>query len=219
MAEDKNIIEENLTGLDKLQQTYEENGTLINGVVIGLLLLILAGLFYSKWYKPNQELKAQSALYMGQFYFEQDSFQTALNEGVLDVAENYGGTKAGNVSQYMAGICYYNLGNYANAEYYLNKFCPCPDDVLGGLALSSLADSQMELGSVEKALKNYKKSAEITDNAATAPVLLLKAGLAHETYSKYSDAKKFYQEIKDNYPESDQFTDIEKYLGRVEAKM
>ena len=219
MAEDKNLVEENLTGLDKLQNTYENHATAINAGVIGILLVILGFLVYNSWWMPKQELAAKNAIFQAQHYFEQDSFQKSLDNGILMVANKYGSTNTGNLAKYYAGAAYYNLGDYANSAKFLSKYCTCKDGVIGGIALSTLADAQMELGETSKALKNYAKSATLSDNEASAPVLLLKAGLAHELNGKYAEAKKFYQEIKTDFPNSTEATDVEKYLGRVEASL
>jgi TolA-binding protein len=46
---------------------------------------------------------------------------------------------------------------------------------------------------------------------------LLKAGLANEKQGKKDEAKKIYEKVRDNYPNSDEGRDIEKYIARVSA--
>jgi TolA-binding protein len=218
MAEEKNTPEVELTGLDKLQDTYEKNANTIN-IGLVLLLLVVGGLvYYLKVAQPKAEITAQEALFEAQLYFEQDSFQRALNSGLLEVAQKHGRTKAGRLAHYYAGISYFHLGDYNNAAYYLSRF-KTDNDVLRAIAASALADAQMETGDAASALKNYKVSATATKNEAVAPVMLFKAALAHEQQGKTQEAINFFKEIKEKYPNSPQGTDIDKYLGRVEAKL
>lgn len=218
MAKEINAPEETLTGLDKLQLVYEKNSTFINGGIIAVLALVLGLLYYTKVMQPKAEAAAQEAIFQAQYYFENDEYQMALDNGLLEVAKKYGSTKAGKLAHYYAGISYFNLGDYSSAIFYLKKF-KSADELLNALALGALADAQMETNDVSNALSNYKKAANTTNNEAIAPVLLFKAGLAHELNGKIKEAKDFYTDIKTNYPSSEQAMDIDKYLGRVEAAL
>lgn len=219
MAAEKTPIEEtNLSGIDKLQQTYEQNASAINIGLITVLVLVAGLLYYVKVLQPQKEIQAQEAIFQAQYYFEQDSFQMALNNGLIDVASNYGGTKAGKLANYYAGISYFNLGDFNSAIFYLKKF-KSDDHLLNALALGALADAQMETGDTESALANYKKSTSTTNNKTIAPILLYKAALAHEKNGKNQEAYNFFKEIKETYPNSDQARDIEKYIGRVKASL
>lgn len=218
MAKEINAPEETLTGLDKLQQVYEKNSTFINGGIVAVLALVLGLLYYTKVMQPKAEAAAQEALFQAQYFFENDEYQLALDSGLLEVSKNYGNTKAGKLAHYYAGISYFNLGDYKSAIFYLKKF-KSADELLNALAFGALADAQMETNDVSNALSNYKKAANTTQNEAIAPLLLFKAGLAHELNGKKKEAKDFYNDIKTNYPTSEQAIDIDKYLGRVEAAL
>ena len=67
----------------------------------------------------------------------QDSCLLSLNSadgkyGMLDIADTYSGTNAGNLANYYAGMAYLNMKDYVNAIEYLNAF-ESTDDVLGQL--------------------------------------------------------------------------------------
>ena len=47
---------------------------------------------------------------------------------------------------------------------------------------------------------------------------LLKAGVTCEELGDDTRALAFYQQIKDNYPQSMEAYDIDKYISRIEAK-
>lgn len=218
--QDQNLVE--LSQLDKLQNWYEENANIANIVVGVVLLLVLAVIAYKNWYQPKQELAAQNAIFKAQHWFEQDSIAKALNDpsnGFLTVASDFGGTKTGNLANYYAGLSYYNLGDFANAETYLSKFNPKGDEILGGLAIATLADAQMENNKQDAALKNYKKAAEFSENEASTPFLLLKAGMAYDYSGKSKEALGFFTKLKNNYPASSEASEADKYIGKIEATL
>lgn len=211
-----------LSALDKLQNWYERNGKIFNIAVIAILALVLLVLAYTNYYKPKRELAAQNAIYKAQFWFENDSINKALNDpinGFLSVADEYGSTKAGNLAKFYAGLCYFQLEDYANAETYLSKFKPNNDGITGGLAIATLADAQMENGKQDLALKNYKKAVELNDNQASTPFLLLKAGMAYDYAGKSKEALSFFETLKNNFPTSSEANEATKYIGKLEANM
>lgn len=209
-----------LSQLDKLQNWYETNGKNVNIALLVIFSLILLVIAYKNIYQPKQEAAAQDLLFKSQFWFEQDSIAKALNDpinGFLAVADSYGRTKAGNLAKYYAGLSYYQLGDFANAEKYLAKFCTSHDEILGGLAIATLADAQMENGDQEAALKNYKKAANFSENEASAPYLLLKAGLAFDYAGKQKDALEFFTKIESLYPTSTEASEAVKFIAKLEA--
>lgn len=221
MAAQKNDGAE-LSQLDKLQNWYEANGKMVNIVVLVVLSLILLLIAYKNIYQPKQEAAAKEMIFKAQHWFDQDSIAKALNDpfnGFLVVADSYGRTKAGNIAKYSAGLCYYELGDFANAEKYLAKFCPDHDEVLGGLAIATLADAQMENGKQDAALKNYKKAANFSDNEASTPFLLLKAGLAYDYTGNNKEALAFFTKLEDNFPNSSEANQAAKYIAKAEAGM
>jgi TolA-binding protein len=184
--------------------------------------LILLAIAYSKVYKPKEEIAAQDMLFKAQYWFDQDSIAKSLNDpsnGFLAVADQYGSTKAGNLAKYYAGLTYYELGDFPNAEKYLAKFNPKYDEIIGGLAIAALADAQMENGDKNGALKNYKKAANFSDNEASAPFLLFKAGLACEHAGEAKDALTFFSKIESEFPNSNEAGEAKKYIAKVAAGM
>ena len=224
---DTNIEFEEINGIstptnevESLQHFFEKNKNLILGGLGLFLVIIIGGYYYKNIYMPKAEMSANNDMFDAQYYFEKDSFALALNSdgGFLDVINNHGNTKAANLANYYAGLCYYNLANYSEAITYLNAY-KTKDEILGAMALGVLADAQMENGDTDAALISYKKSATFSDNEASAPYLLKKAGVAFENNGNSQQALYFYTEIKTSFPQSEIARDIEKYIGRVEAKL
>lgn len=225
MSEEKSkhaTIHPELSQLEKLQKWYEQNSKNINIAAGAVLSVILLAVLYFGLYKPHREKLAQDAIFKAQYWFENDSIALSLNDpsnGFLAVADQYGSTKAGNLAKYYAGLAYYELADYANAEKYLAKFCPKNDQILGSLAIATLADAQMENGNQAAALKNYKKAANSAKNEATGPFLLFKAGLAFDYAGQKEDALEMFTKLIEEYPLSQEAVDAEKYISKAQAGM
>lgn len=210
----------NDNGIEKLQHFFETNKNVILGGLVVLLLVVVGGYYYMNILKPKAEMTANNEMFDAQYYFEKDSFALALNAegGFLDIIDNHGSTKAGNLAQYYAGLCYFNLANYPEAIDHLSSY-KTSDEILGAMALGVLGDAQMENGDVAAALASYKKAANFSNNEASAPYLLKKAGIAFENNGNAKQAVDYYTKIKNSFPQSEIARDIEKYIGRAEAKL
>lgn len=224
MAEE--IENEVTTGGFNLENFIEEKKKplMIGGGILAVVLIAVIYIF-GKW-MPDRELKAQNDIYMAQFAFDKDSFNIALNggktsegkpfKGFLAVANDYGMTHTAKLANLYAGICYLNLKKYQEAVTYLDKG-NVSDPVLGAIRLNDMGDAYSEMGKMDDAIGYYEKAAAYSDNEKFAPLFLLKAGMAYEKQKKLADAKKTYEKIRDQYPNSDEGRDIEKYIIRVSA--
>lgn len=225
MAEETEILDESPKSFN-LERFAEENkkGLAIGGGVLAVVILVVVFIF-AKWL-PERELKAQNDIYMAQFAFAKDSFNLALNggktsdgksyKGFVQVASDYGWTTTGKLANLYAGICYLNMKKFPEAVTYLEKG-KVSDPILGALRLNDLGDAHAEMGKMDDAIGYYEKAAAYSDNDKFAPYYLFKAGMAYEKQNKLADAKKAYEKIRDQYPNSDEGRDIEKYIIRVSA--
>lgn len=222
MAEDLEETNEEIQDrIAQIEEYVEENPKVVFGVAGVVVVLIIALIYVFAKYLPDENLKAQKAIYMAEFAFAKDSFAMALNgnianKGFADIAGKYSWTKTGNLANYYAGICCLNLKKYDEAIKYLDKFSTS-DAILGALKLSATGDAYAETNRFDDAIKYYKKAASFSDNQNFTPYFLFKTGLAYEKQKKYADAKKLYEEIRDKYPMSDEGRDIEKYIARAGA--
>lgn len=202
---------------------YAENQKIILGVIAGLVLLVVGWFVYSNMIQQPKEEKAMAQMWMAQVQFEQDSFQVALENpgggysGFLQIIKDFGGTKAGNLSNYYAGVSYLNLGNYDAALSYLNDFNA--DGLLGPvMKFGALGDVYSELNQMDKARDFYKKAADASDNELLTPYYLKKLALLHETQSEVDKALEIYKTIKSKYPNSNEALSIDKYIARAESR-
>jgi tetratricopeptide (TPR) repeat protein len=211
-------VEEALTSTEK----YIENNKKMLGSILTVVLIVVIGfMLYNKYISTPKELEAQSAMFPAESYFEKDSFNLALNGmdgnvGFLEIIEEYGSTKAGNLAQYYAGVCYMHLGQYENAISHLDKY-KGKDIIFSSMALGLKGDAYIELGNIEDAANAYVKAAGKNENSFTSPMYLLKAAFAFEEIEKFDKAKEVYQKIRKDFFTSAESRDAERHLARVEA--
>lgn len=205
--------------LENLQNNYERNKKVINGIV-AVVLIAVAGFFgYRNLYQAPREQKASAAIAIAQRYFEMDSVNKALNgdgqnQGFLKVMKKYSGTSTANLCHYYAGICYLKMGDFKNAIKQLEDF-DGKGTVVGYIAYGSLGDAYMESGNVKKAIECYNKATGDKDNLISTPTYLYRAGLAYEQNNQPEEAKKAYLRIRDEYPQSPVARDMDKMLARL----
>ncbi len=207
------------SALTRSEQFIEDNQKKI--FIVAIAIIVIVGGFWGvkKLIFHPREKKAQSEMFFAQHYFEADSFKLALNgdgtnAGFLELIDDYGSTKAGELSHYYAGICYLNLGDFQNAISHLEKFST-KEEILSAMALGATGDAYLESGNQEKAIKLYKKAADVK-NEMSAPYFLMKLGMLYEETGKIDDAVKAYQTIKDEYQTSAEARQVDKYLTRAQ---
>ena len=180
---------------------------------------------YHTFIKAPKEIEAVAQMHKAEFAFQQDSFAKALNDpggdfpGFIDLASNYGSTKAGNLAHYYAGVSFLRLGNYDKAIKYLNRYS-AKESFTKAMKKGMLGDAYSELKNYDKAISNYKSAASASGDDMTAPYYLKKAGMLLEMQGKYSAALTQYKKIRDDFYTSPQGQagGIEKYIARVEGK-
>ena len=162
-------------------------------------------------------------MFVAEQYFETDSFNLALYgdgnySGFIEIIEDYGLTKAANLSQYYAGISYLRLGEYEDALDYLKKF-KAKDKMVAPIAEGAKGDACVELGEMENGLDYYMKAAAKSKNNFTTPVYLVKAAQVNEHLQEFEKALELYQQVKTDFPDYARNNNIDKYIARVQVKL
>jgi tetratricopeptide (TPR) repeat protein len=223
-------IEENPTGfqsvenaLSRTEQYIEENQKSLTIIILAIVVVVGGYLGYKKFYLEPSNREALTDMYIAEQYFEQDSFQLALNGdgqnfGFLEIIDEYGVTKSANLAHYYAGICYLRTGSYEEAIDHLEKF-DAEDIMIASVALGAIGDCYLELDNKEKAASFYLKAGARKKNSFTSPIYLKKAGMILEDLKQYDKALKAYQTIEKEYPDTDEGKQIEKYITALKIKM
>lgn len=205
----------------RLLLLYEDHRQLIYGVGIGLLALMLAAPGYM-YYQQQQAQQANQKL--GQILpaYEQGNLDEALNgsgqeAGLLTIADEYGGTDAGNLAAFYAASALYQQEKYDRALQYYQQFDK-GNDYIGASAYAAEASIYESRGEFDKAASTYEQAAAQYKNKLTAPRYLLKAGQAYEEAGNYSAAEAAYEKVKNKYDESDEAETVKRYLARVRSR-
>ncbi|PID90133.1 MAG: tetratricopeptide repeat protein [Bacteroidetes bacterium] len=208
--------------LSSTEQWIERNRKWLLISVVAVVAVVLGVIGYRNMVMAPREHDSQvQAIYATQ-QFHKDSFELALNGdgnglGFLQLIEDYPSTKIGNLAHYYAGVCYMELGQYEEALAQLKAY-EADDKMLAPIALGAAGDCLVELGKEEEGLSYYKKAAGYKENILTAPIYLMKQGILYERGEKWSEALAAYKTIKNDYPESQQARDIEKFISRAEQQ-
>ncbi len=200
-------------------------------IAVVAIIVIIAGIFvYMSQIAGPREDKASTMLGKGQTYFNNEMYDQALNGdgagyvGFAKIASDYSGTKAANLANLYAGLCYANLGKWAEAQKNLESFSSKGDQMISPAAEAALGDAYAHLKQLDKAVEAFKKAASMADSKADdntnnclSPTFLIKAGEILESQGKKSDALSIYQDIKKKYVNSMlvQSSEIDKYIERA----
>jgi tetratricopeptide (TPR) repeat protein len=211
------------SALTRTERFIEENQKSIIRAVTVLLALTAIFLGVKKFYLTPRDNEARSQMFVAEQYFETDSFNLALYgdgnySGFIEIIEDYGLTKAANLSQYYAGICYLRLGEYEDALNYLKKF-RSRDKMVAPVAEGAKGDAYVELGDMEKGVNYYLRAAGKSKNNFTTPIYLMKAAQVYEHLQEYSKALDLYTKIKSEFPDYARNNSIDKYIARLQVEL
>lgn len=195
--------------------------------VAAIVIAVCGYVTYTSFFAGPREEKASTALAKAQEAFGQGDYQKALNgdkaqEGFLAVADNYGGTDAANLAELYAGLCYANLGKWAEAVKYLDDFSSQGDAMISPAAMAALGNALAHTGDIDRAISTLKKAAAMADaeseegvNNSLSPTFLVQAARLLESQGKKDEALAIYKDVKEKYINSVAAQDIDKYIERV----
>lgn len=197
------------------------------GIVV---VLIVAAILYHNFVSVPNEEEASTALSRGQDYFNAEQFDKALNgdgagyAGFVAIASDYSSTDAGNLANLYAGLCYAQKQkpDWNKAVEYLEKYDASNDMLISPAAEGALGDAYANTNQLDKAVKAFKKAADMANsqaedgvNNSIAPRMLIKAGEILESQGKKDEALKIYQDVKKTYINSPAYQEIDKYIERA----
>ena len=205
--------------VSKTEKFFQENGKLLS-IICAAFVVVCALVFC--WFKFAYQPKvneAQGQMAVAEQNFRNADYQLALNGdgnalGFVQIIDEYG-KKAGKAVYFYAGVCELQLGEWEQAIKYLESY-KGKDTILAARATACIGDAYVGLEDYKKALGYFEKAAQ-ADNMYAAGYLL-KAGAVAEALGENDKALSFYKKIKDQYPQSIEAYDVDKYIGRMEVK-
>ncbi len=188
-------------------------------VTIAIVVIVAVGGYfgYQEWVTKPKNEKAAAAMMEMERFFQNGQYEEAvngdgLNQGALSIISQYGSTKSGNLAHYYAGMSFLQLGEYQQAIKHLDQYNAASGTTLQVLAEGAKGDAHLELGEEDKAIASYRKAAEYKDQIAS-PLFLYRVAMLLEAKDQNDEAVKYLLQIKEEYPESPQALEVEKYLA------
>lgn len=211
--------------MTKTELFFEENGKKITIAIFALFIFAALIFGYKSLVLDPAETNAADAIYSAQTLLESQTpdYQLALEgdatiNGFLDVAENYGSTKAGNLANHYAGVCYLKLGDEANALKYLKQYKAqdgVPAQIINAQNLGLQGDIAVNSQDYAGAIALYESAAAVSDNNFTTPMFLRKAGVAAIAAGNNAKATTLLENVVNKYPSSQEANTAAKYLGTI----
>lgn len=134
--------------------------------------------------------------------------------GLISIIDQYGSTATGNLAHYYAADAYFQLGEYDQALEEFEAYDK-EGNHLGAAALAGEAAVYAMRGENGEAGDLYRRAATIFTSDVTSPMYLLKAGQSYEAAGQMDDARRVYEQIRDDFATSQEARDIGFYLARV----
>lgn len=194
--------------------------------IIFIITIVGIYLFLKEFFFNPSEEKAMKELNYAQQYLYQGDIDKALNRknikinylGFSGISSKFPFTKAGNISKFYAGICYYKLGYYKESIKMMKSFS-AKDEIISSIKYGIIGDAFTQIKNQKEALKNYIIAANIRENEITTPLYYYKAALLNFYMRKYKKSQFFLKKIEKKYPFFLYKKNVEKYLMFIENKL
>jgi tetratricopeptide (TPR) repeat protein len=220
-AETKVTVENKNFGQTSSFVRENQKSLIFIGAAIVAMILIYAA--YQKFYMAPREVVASNQMHVAQEFWAKKDWDKAIKgdagyPGFEKIISDYSNTKAANLAYFYLGTAYLNKGEYQKAIDNLTDYRG-DDSMVAAEALGNTGDAYVELKDYDKAETYLKKAADKAKNKFLTPMFLKKLGLVYEATNDNKAADETYKKIKNDYPESPEFQNIEEYIARVEAKL
>ena len=217
----KQVAPQDIEAVTKTEAFFEKYQKQILYGICAIVVIAAAWIGYVQFLHNPKIQKSNEALAKCENYFNADNYDKALNGdgqgcvGFLQVAKEYGNTKAGNLAHLYAGICYAQTEKWEEAKDELEKFSTKDDAIISPASLGLLGNVYANLGQNDKAIEYFLKAAKKADNNSLSPNYLIQAGQLYEAQGKPQKALDCYREVKTKYLNSMAYQEIDKYIERL----
>jgi len=191
-----------------------------NKVTIGLIAVagIILLTFFITQSKKTAELNASEQLAKANTEIARGEVQQTIDI-LLNMSENYSGTKSASKGVYLLAYTYFQKGEYENAMTYFNKYLDdyADDPILGSAAYSGIAACYEQQGKFLEAARSYEKGANKFADHYNAPQQFMDAGRCYKLDNRVADARKCYEIVIEKYPDSGFKADAELFLAELKG--
>ena len=191
----------------------------ITGTILAIILIVGGFMAYNNYVGEPKNAEAYKAIFHAEHLFLDGEYEQALNgdgvnAGFIKVIEDHSGTPAANIAKAYAGLCYIQLGDIDNAIKYLEEYSG-EDQVIAPKVKAALANCHAQKENWNKAIDLLLDAADEAKNVAVTPECWRDAAAIYEKIGKNEEARKLYERIKNEYPESHLSMDADKMINSV----
>ena len=212
-----NEIDETIAAGTSFVEKKFKTLSIITGSAIAVIIIAL---LLNQYYIQPQKAKAADNIAVAEQLFAAGNYEQALNgdgvnAGFLQIIDEFSCTPSGNLARLYAGLCYAHTDKAEEAVKYLKDFDACDDAMVSNAAIAALGNCYAQLGQNEKAASTLLEAAKRADNTTLSPLFYLQAGQLFEALGNKDKALECYETIKNDYAQSFQRNDIDKYIERL----
>jgi len=201
------------------RDVYEERHREVSGVLIGLLVVAVAGVGYFLWREHVQSrahgllaeaLAVQEARVAvagtpatpGTYPTERARLEGAVVK-LKTAADAYPSTDAGIFARYQEAANHLALGNTTAAiAAYQEVTRRAGDNIYGQMARFGVAEAQARGGQFDQAINSFKELAQRKDGPIPVDGILMELGRAYRDAGKRADAQQTFNRLVEEYPDS-----------------
>lgn len=198
---------------------FLENNRMATYGAMGAIVVIVALILGYSYVNTSRDNEAMELMVGAVMRYENGEYQFALDGdlsfmGLIDITEDYGNTPSGNLARFYAADALYRTGALDRALVFFEDYSK-DSNYLGASAYAGVATIRELNKDYDAAGDLYMEAASIFIADITSPEYLLSAGRAYEKAENSGDARRAYERIRDDFPDSQQARDIEFFLARV----
>ena len=191
----------------------------ITGAILAIILIVGGIMAYNNYVVKPKNAEADKAIFHAEHFFLDGDYEQALNgdgvnAGFISVIDTHSGTPAANIAKAYAGLCYVQLGDIDNAIKYLSDYSG-DDRIIAPKVKAALANCHAQKENWNKALDLLLDAADEAENVAVTPECWRDAAAIYEKLGKNEEARKLYERIKNEYPDSHLSMDADKMINSV----
>lgn len=200
---------------------FDKNRKVVYGALAGVAVLVLIVIGYVFYLKQQQNRAVELLGGVVQLY-EEGRLRDALdgaqgNPGLLEIADRYGRTDAGNLARFYAADALFRLGEYDEALEHFRSYSK-DRNLIGASAIAGEAAVYETRGDFKRAGDLYRRAALHFENELRSPEYLLQATRAYEQAEAYDQAEAAIDLVKERFPESAVADAADFHKARLAAK-
>jgi TolA-binding protein len=189
----------------------------------GALLVLILAVFYYYRTKGEDNTTAGVQLSRAIDSYDQSNYLVAIEgnaakniAGLQKTVDNYGSTENGETAKIYLANSYSMLGKLDEAfKYYKSYDGDIP--MFKAAALAGQAGYYASHEEYNKAANLYEKASAVSKLNVLNSDYMLKAGINYIKIGNTDEAKKLFNNIKKNYPGTQAYTEVDKYLAEIKV--